>query len=164
MEQNTKDLDNICDTLDKLTLDALTLMEEKVKLALNTENAMCGGEAHLAKARYIMGHNNVSSLQLPTENSPDFTAVAKVYPNEDEKLFGETSYELHLTKKSDDETVQDPIRWFGVLVPQNVNYAQNMFRQALQWAVQAVNVQKQLRETIQKIYEIKGVKAKILAK
>lgn len=164
MAKVNEDLDRICDTLDKLTLDALTLTEEKVKLALNTENAMCGGEAHLAKARYIMGHNNVSALQLPTENSPEFTASAKVYPYEDEKLFGETSYELHLTKKSEDETVQNPVRWFGVLVPQNLNYAQNMFRQALQWAVQAVNVQRQLQETIQKIYDLKEVKAKVLIK
>ncbi|XP_018570891.1 coiled-coil domain-containing protein 115-like [Anoplophora glabripennis] len=163
MAQDTEDLDRICDTLDKLTLDALTLMEEKIKLTLNTENAMCGGEAHLAKARYIMGQNNVSSLQLPTENSPDFMAVAKVYSNEEEKLFGQTSYELHLTQKSE-ETVQDPIRWFGILVPQNLNYAQNMFRQALQWAVQAVNVQTQLKETIEKIYQLKEVKTRISAK
>ncbi|KAJ8928792.1 hypothetical protein NQ314_018591 [Rhamnusium bicolor] len=164
MAEATEDLDKICNTLDKLTLDALSLMEEEILLKLNVENAMCGGESHLAKARYIMGQNSVSCLQLPTENSPEFSAVAKVYASEDDKLFGEKSYELQLTKKTEDESVQDPVRWFGVLVPQNLNYAQNMFRQALQWAVQAVNVQTQLEQTIIKIQQLKAAKAAVTAK
>ncbi|KAJ8922953.1 hypothetical protein NQ315_001499 [Exocentrus adspersus] len=162
--QSSEDLDRVCDVLDKLTLDSLLLIEEKVRLTLNAENAMCGGEAHLAKARYIMGQNSVSALQLPTENSAEFTASAKVYPNEDEKLFGEASYELHLTGTAEGQTVQDPVRWFGVLVPQNLHSARGMFRQALQWAVQTVNIQKQLRATMEKIVELNEVKTRILAK
>lgn len=164
MVEPTEDLDKICDTLDKLTLDALLLIEQEIQLKLNIEDAMCGGETHLAKARYIMGQNKVSTLQLPTENSPEFTAAAKVYPVDDENLIKSQAYDIHVTKKSEDETIQEPIRWFGVLVPQNLTYAQNLFRQALQWAVKAINVQNQLKETVNAIGELKDVKNKLAAK
>lgn len=164
MVEPTEDLDKICDTLDRLTLDALLLIEEEIQLKLNIENAMCGGETHLAKARYIIGQNKVSTVQLPTENSPEFTAPVKVYQAEDEKLIEAKSFDIHITKKDEDETIQDPIRWFGVLVPQNLTYAQNMFRQALQWVVKATNVQNQLKETINVIYELKDAKRKLIAK
>lgn len=54
MAEKTKDLDKICNTLDILTLetlDALTLMQEEIELKINAENAMIGGETHLAKTR-----------------------------------------------------------------------------------------------------------------
>ncbi|KAJ8959120.1 hypothetical protein NQ318_022377 [Aromia moschata] len=164
MVEATEDLDRICNTLDKLTLDALSLMEEEIQLKLIMENSMCGGEGHLAKARYIMGQSNVSFLQLPTENSTEFSAVTKVFTNEEDKLYGEKSFELRVVKKDEDETVHDPLKWFGYLVPQNLNYAQNMFRQALQWAIEALNIQTQLRETVRKIEQLKQVKANIVLK
>ncbi|KAG5858454.1 hypothetical protein JTB14_026454 [Gonioctena quinquepunctata] len=160
MIEPAEDMDKICNTLDKLTLDALLLMQEEIHLKLNVENAMCGGESHLAKARYIMGQNNVSDLQLPTDNSPEFAAAVKVIRNIEEHS-QEKSYDLMLIKKTDDETVQEPLRWFGVLVPQNLNHAQNMFRQALQWSVQAVNVQAKLQDTICTIHQLKDIKLKI---
>ena len=52
MTETAEDLDKICQTLDKLTLDALTLMQEEIQLKINAENAMIGGESHLAKTRY----------------------------------------------------------------------------------------------------------------
>lgn len=51
MAATTEHLDQICTTLDKLTLDALTLMQEEIDLKINAENAMIGGETHLAKTR-----------------------------------------------------------------------------------------------------------------
>lgn len=51
MPETTRDLDKICNVLDKLTLDALTLMQEEIDLKLTAENAMIGGETHLAKTR-----------------------------------------------------------------------------------------------------------------
>ncbi|CAH1114329.1 unnamed protein product [Psylliodes chrysocephalus] len=153
-----EDLDKICETLDKLTLDALYLMQEEIDLKLNIENAMSGGEAHLAKSRYILGLTNVSALQLPTENSPEFSAGLKV--EVDEALLGRNVYNLREIKKTEDENVQEPLRWFGILVPQNLNFAQKMFRQALQWSVQAVNVQNQLRSVLQSISNLKEVKTK----
>lgn len=162
MSTSEEHLDKICNILDKLTLDALLLIEEEIQTKLNIENTMSSGESHLAKSRYIVGQNNVSAIQLPTEKSPECTATVKVYQNEDEKLFNRKSYEIQLTTKSEDENVQDPLKWFGVLVPQNLTYAQNMFRQALQWSIKAVNIQTQLCQTIDKINELQDIKKTIL--
>ncbi|CAG9859450.1 unnamed protein product [Phyllotreta striolata] len=156
-----EDLDKICETLDKLTLDALFLVQEEIDLKLNVENAMSGGEAHLAKTRYIIGQNNVSALQLPTENSAEFSSVIKVEGSE--SLLGANTYTLREIKKSEDETVQEPLRWFGFLVPQNLNFAQKMFRQALQWSVQAVNTQNQLQRVLHSISSLKEVKSNLTA-
>ncbi|CAH1959230.1 unnamed protein product [Acanthoscelides obtectus] len=155
MEKKTH---RICEILDKLTLDALHLIEEEVQLKLNLENAMIGGESHLAKSRYIMGQNNVSALQLPTEDGKEFSASIKVAEHDSETLLDNPELQLKTVKKSEDESVQEPLRWFGVLVPQNLSHSQNMFRQALQWAVQAVNVQIRLKETINKIGVLKEAK------
>lgn len=155
----TEDIDKICAILDKLTLDALLLIEEEIQTKLNIEDAMSSGETNLAKARYIMGQNKVSAIQLPTENSPEFTAPVKVYTSQDEKLYGE-SYEIHLTEKTDN--VHNPIKWFGILVPQTVTLAQKMFQQALQWAVKAVNIQNELNQTMDKINNLKEIKSQML--
>ncbi|XP_028132979.1 coiled-coil domain-containing protein 115-like [Diabrotica virgifera virgifera] len=151
-----QDWDKVCQTLDKLTLDSLLLVQEQIELKLNIENAMSGGESHLAKSRYILGHNNVSALQLPTENSPEFSSCLKVEGSD--TTLGRKSYELREIKKTEDETVQEPLRWFGVLVPQNLTFAQKMFRQALQWSIKSVNIQNQLLDTMQSISDLKELK------
>lgn len=152
---DTKDIDKICAVLDKLTLDALLLIEEQIQTKLNVEDAMSSGENNLAKARYIMGQNKVSAIQLPTENSPEFTAIVKVYNSKTEK-FDSESYEIHKSHETDD--VQEPTKWFGVLVPQNVTYAQKMYQQALQWAVKAVNIQSKLNQTMENVRKLKEIK------
>lgn len=161
MSAPEEDINKICNILDKLTLDALLLMEEEIQTKLTVETAMSAGETNLAKTRYIIGQNKVSAIQLPTEKSPEFEAALKVCEVEDEALFDKVSYEIQLTKK-EDKIVQDPIKWFGVLVPQSLVNAQSMFRQALQWSVKAVNIQRQLSETLGKINELKQIKAKLL--
>lgn len=162
--QTTEDFDKICTILDKLTLAALLLTEEEIKTKLHIENAMSLGESNLAKARYIMGQNKVSAIQLPTENTPEFTATVKVHQSESDKLFDNKSYEIQLNQKSFDETVQDPVKWFGVLVPQTLTQAQKMFRQALQWSVKAVNIQSELNETIKTINNLKDIKLQLACK
>ncbi|EFA07742.1 Coiled-coil domain-containing protein 115-like Protein [Tribolium castaneum] len=154
------DIDQICSVLDRLTLDALTLMEEQIQIKLNIENAMCGGETHLAKSRYILGQNSVSSLQLPTENSPEFDAMTTVHLEESDEFFGEKSRELEVSKKEDQI---DPVRWFGYLVPQDLYHAQSMFKQALQWIIRGANVQTNLIQTCNKIQQLKELKKEVLA-
>lgn len=148
-------MDKICTLLDKLSLDALTLMETHIQMKLNIENAMSGGEMHLAKSRYILGQNGVSALQLPGEGCPDFEATATVRLEEDE--FKDISREVQIVKK---EEQTDPVRWFGYLVPQDLYHAQSMFKQALHWVVEAANVQKKLSDTCLKYREVKKIKVR----
>lgn len=91
----------------------------------------------------------MSSLQLPTENSPEFSAVTVLQSSEetDTKQF---SLETHKSV--------DPIKWFGFMPPQNLHLAQKLYQQALQWLVQAANVQLRLQETCSNINMLKKLK------
>lgn len=158
----SEQLDKLCSVLDRLTLDALTLMEEQIQLKLEIESSMSEGEGHLAKSRYILGHKSVSELQLPTEGSPEFEAQAVVHSVDDEVLLKANFYDLEVRKKDENgEKTKDPLRWFGVLVPQNLHQAQSKFRQSLLWAVKCVNVQMQLNEVCTRIQQLKRVKLEL---
>lgn len=155
-------LDEICSVLDRLTLDSLTLMEEHIQTKLELENSMNEGEINLAKSRFIMGHKNVSELQLPTEDSPEFDALAVVHPQEEENFFDQNLYDLEIRQKGSEEKLKDPLRWFGILLPNNLHQAQSKFKQALLWAVKCANLQTQLNETCVKIKQLHEIKAQLV--
>lgn len=157
-----EEIDKICTTLDKLTLDTLTLMEEHIQLKINLENSMNDGILNLAKSRYILGQNSVSSLQLPTVDSQEVDATAVIHAEEDEKL-GYRTHSIEIARKSENNSqIQDPLKWFGVLVPQSLHTAQNRFRQVLNWITQIGNVQSRLDYSCKKLAELKHIKNKIL--
>lgn len=94
----------------------------------------------------------MSSLQLPTENSPEFPAVTVLQSSEvDTKQFSLES------RKSEEKSV-DPIKWFGFMPPQNLHLAQKLYQQALQWLIQAANIQLRLQETCSNINKLKKLK------
>ncbi|CAH0563535.1 unnamed protein product [Brassicogethes aeneus] len=153
----SEELEKVCETLDKLTLDALTLMEEQIQLKLSLENAMVAGESNLAKTRYILGQNSVSVLQLPSEDA-EMTANVKVV-DKSEKYLDCKAVEI---QKCGGEDVPNPLKWFGVLVPQNLHNAQKMFTQAINYVVDSVNVQRKLEETCVKLKQLKEYKKELL--
>lgn len=155
------DLERICKVLDKLTLDSLTLMEQQVQQKLELEKCMCDGETQLAKSRYIMGRNSVSALQLPSENGPDVTASATVRREEDDNLYTDETFNLVIDRKQL-ETTGSPIRWFGVLVPQNLHDAQARFKQALLWTVKVANTQNLLRTVCVQIAQLDNLKERLV--
>lgn len=155
------ELERICEVLDKLALDSLTLAEQHIQQKLEVEKFMCEGESHLAKSRYIMGRNSVSSLQLPSENGGEIEATAVVKTEQDATSITGESFDLEIKRKPEESS--DPIRWFGVLVPQNLHYAQAKFKQALLWAVKAANTQSQLRAVCFKIGQLEDLKNRLVA-
>jgi hypothetical protein len=72
------DILEVCRELDDLMIHTLDLMEEQIKCKLKLQETMKSSCLNLAKARYIMGHNSISSLQLPTEESAEFVALRTV--------------------------------------------------------------------------------------
>ncbi|KAK5641031.1 hypothetical protein RI129_009578 [Pyrocoelia pectoralis] len=160
------ELQKISLLLDKLCLEAFILMEQHIETKINLERCMCDGETYLAKSRYIMGQNSVSALQLPTEDSPEVDPLAVVHAHKDDSVYGQKLLELELKKKPSDpdDHYQNPLRWFGVLVPQDLQKAQAKYKQALSWCVQSVNVQTKLNETCTKIQELKNYKLKLTTK
>ncbi|GBP38900.1 Coiled-coil domain-containing protein 115 [Eumeta japonica] len=153
LDKNDPQYGAVCELLDKLTLKQLVLMEEKMRCELNIESSINSGSIHLAKSRYIMGHKSVSATQLPTENSPDFSASI-ICETEDEDGVQQLK-----VSDNDAEDKVNPIKWFGVLVPQNLHRAQAIFHNAINYIVECVNVQKQLDDVIYNIHLLKRYKS-----
>ncbi|XP_022901250.1 coiled-coil domain-containing protein 115 [Onthophagus taurus] len=152
------DLETINYFLDKLTVDSLTLMEEYIDLKLSLEDSMNDGETNLAKSRYILGQNNVSKLQLPSEDSNDFSAGVVVNSEINPDL-GFRHFDVEFVKESDEKSeVKNPLRWFGVLVPQSMHLAQKKYKEALNWVGMIANIQSKLEYNCLKMDQLKYMK------
>ena len=62
--------------------------------------------------------------------------------NEEESKCGNTNKEITLVK--------DPIKWFGVLVPNSLRQTQVAFVKALELSVECANIQSQIQSTIKR--------------
>nr|XP_021191726.2 coiled-coil domain-containing protein 115 [Helicoverpa armigera] len=133
--------------LDKIIVKQLHLMEEKMRCELNIESSIKNGSIHLAKSRYIMGQSSVSTARLPTESSTDFSASTVC------ETVQEDGVEQMRVVENDADNMVNPIRWFGVLVPQNMHKAQSIFQNTINFVVECVNVQLQLQRN-SKLIEI----------
>lgn len=138
-----------CELLDKIIVKQLHLMEEKMHCELNIESSIKNGSIHLAKSRYIMGQSSVSTTRLPTESSSDFSASTKCETTEEDGL------KLMKVVENEAENTVNPLRWFGVLVPQNMHKAQSIFQNAINFVVECVNVQIQLQSNLKLIDMLK---------
>lgn len=151
-KQTSPDMDTVCELLDKITLKQLHLMEEKMQCELNIESNINSGSLHLAKTRYIMGQSSVSTARLPMESSPEFSASTICETSEEDGVT-----QLKVVENSA-ENVVNPLRWFGVLVPQNMHKAQSIFQNTVNYVVECVNVQLQLQENIKNVEALKEYK------
>ena len=162
-----KSIDEICEALDNLTIENLELIEKKVTKTVELENLLRKGHIELAKARYIQGKENVGILQIPNEefqmkslfNLQSFPENEKLIENIDEETSA-THFYISLRKldKDDKTEPQDPIKWFGVLVPQSLKTAQKHFQQAVYVAVELANIQAQLLHISKKLVTLKPSK------
>uniref|UniRef100_A0A0V0GCW1 Vacuolar ATPase assembly protein VMA22 n=1 Tax=Triatoma dimidiata TaxID=72491 RepID=A0A0V0GCW1_TRIDM len=163
-------LEEICTELDSLSLRMLQLMKEYINVKLTIEGLIKNGSLHLAKSRYIMGNRNVSALQLPSEDSNDViastTVICKEMAEKGEALTLELSrLNIHDNGKDDDSDAlrqrnkkkeedekkddtkgkksssRDPLKWFGVLVPQDMKQAQSNFNWAIEYVIECANLQ-----------------------
>lgn len=143
--------DTVCDLLDKLVLQQLHLMEEKMACELNIERSINNGSIHLAKSRYIMGQSSVSKERLPTESSPEFPASVTCESTQEDNVS-----QLKVIETEDSSV--NPLHWFGVLVPQNLHKAKSIFQNTINFIVECVNVQLQMLENMKNIEALKYYK------
>uniref|UniRef100_A0A023F6X4 Vacuolar ATPase assembly protein VMA22 n=1 Tax=Triatoma infestans TaxID=30076 RepID=A0A023F6X4_TRIIF len=162
-------LEEICTELDSLSLRMLQLMKEYINVKLTIEGLIKNGSLHLAKSRYIMGNRNVSALQLPSEDSNDViastTVICKEMAEKGEAFILELSrLNIHDNENDDSDTLRqrnkkkegdekkddtkgkkasltDPLKWFGVLVPQDMKQAQSNFNSAIEYVIECANLQ-----------------------
>lgn len=145
-------METTCDLLDKVLLRQLHLMEEKMQCEVNIENSINNGSIHLAKSRYIMGQSSVSTARLPTECSQEFAASTLCETSEEDGV-----KQLKVIDNNSENTV-NPLRWFGVLVPQNLHKAQNIFQNTINFVVECANVQLQIQDNFNSIESLKQYK------
>lgn len=129
-------------------------MEEKMQCELNIQSNINNGSIHLAKSRYIMGQSSVSTTRLPTESSPDFAASTLCETADDE----DGVKQLKVVENTAENTV-NPLRWFGVLVPQNLHKAQGIFQNTINFVVECANVQMQIINNFKNIELLKKYKS-----
>ncbi|XP_014248877.1 coiled-coil domain-containing protein 115-like [Cimex lectularius] len=174
-------LESVLGELDILSFRMLQLMKDYIDVKLTLEELIKTGSLHLAKSRYIMGNRSVSVLQLPTEECQLNALVRVVEKDQDVDGLSLELNKLDLKGKdekgtkqrkkadetSDDETeldvkVQDPIKWFGVLTPQNLRQAQSSFAKALEYSVQCANLQLEMKQVQMKYKELIEEKNKLM--
>ncbi|CAG9112718.1 unnamed protein product [Plutella xylostella] len=149
------DMDTTCELLDKLVLKQLHLMEDKMRAEVNIEANLNNGTIHLAKSRYIMGQSSVSATRLPLDTSPEFSASTLCASTEED---GVTQLKV---VESDAENTVNPLRWFGVLVPQNLHKAQSIFQNTINYVIECANIQLQLTSNLENIELLKKFKSSL---
>lgn len=147
------DIPVACDLLDKLVMRQLQLLEEKLRCEMVIESGINSGSINLAKSRYIMGQSSVSTARLPMENSEEFSASTVCERVEN---YGLTQLKV---AESSAENKVNPLRWFGVLVPQNLHKAQGIFKSTINFIIECVNVQLQLHHNMKSIEMLKKFKS-----
>lgn len=148
-------IDDICKAIDENLLRNLELIEEKININVQMEKILRDGYIELAKAKYIRGKESISVLQIPIDDDRVVTLfeletklteeTGKIVPNFDISL-----------KKLDKigNEIQDPIKWFGILVPQSLRIAQKRFQESLYLIVRAANIQAEITSVVDKLQSL----------
>ncbi|OAD62747.1 hypothetical protein WN48_07563 [Eufriesea mexicana] len=148
-------IDDICKAIDTNLLRNLELMEEKININIQMERTLRDGYIELAKAKYIHGKENISILQVPVDVESVHTLfqletklnekTGKIIPN----------FDISLNKfNSSGNEIQDPIEWFGILVPKSLRFAQKRFQESLYLIVRAANLQAEITSVIDKLQSL----------
>lgn len=104
-------------------------------------------------------HTEKTTHKPNNESGKDLTSVEDIGPQEEgvrrrikpkkdileketsEKPTSEKTSELPAIKKSDQNPQQDPLKWFGILVPQSLKQAQLSFKQVIELSAEIATLQ-----------------------
>lgn len=142
--------------LDTLTIELLDLVEQQVRCQLDIEDAVVNGQLLVAKTRYTLGKNAVTIAQLPTENSTEFASLVTVTktPSVDDDERAALELNRHTVDKEAGRP--DPLKWFGILLPQSMHGAQRMFTRAVDRSVECANIRLSLQSVMQSILNVRS--------
>ncbi|XP_070154530.1 coiled-coil domain-containing protein 115 [Polyergus mexicanus] len=151
MTSVSKNMDVLSEEIDELLVRKLELIEEKIRENVQMETLLKDGHIELAKAKYIRGKENISILQVPN-NEDTVTSLFNLETNVTNDNDAVVCFDISL-KKSSNETDEpkDPVKWFGVLVPQNLKNSQKRFQESIYLAAKIANVQAELTSVLSKL-------------
>ncbi|XP_015120308.1 coiled-coil domain-containing protein 115 [Diachasma alloeum] len=163
-----EDITEVCEKLDNLLLQTLDLMEEKVVTTIQLENHLRDGHLELAKARYIQGKETVGMLRVPQDTAiTSLFNLETSYPeHSDDETEPSTSpiprFSINLKDREEIKEIQDPLKWFGVLVPQSLKTAQKRFQESLYLSARISDIGAELNVISKDFEAVKKVKGQLL--
>ncbi|KAH8306273.1 hypothetical protein KR018_005861 [Drosophila ironensis] len=144
MTQGKREKEEAGRLLDALYLDMFHLIEAHTQCRVNLERANAGGAILLARTRFQHGGTgSVSSAQIPTENSAEFNALARVVSSADGSG---VSVERQAVDKA--QGFVEPLHWFSVLPPMSLRNAVTKFKDCVELVVESTNIQRELGEVL----------------
>lgn len=136
--------------IDELLVRNLELMQEKIRKSIEMENLLKNGYIELAKARYIRGKESIGILQVPNDEDTvkslfDLRTEMKKTTDGDDDGDAAPNFDVSLKKSNvEEDGPSDPLKWFGVLVPQNLKNSQKRFQESVYLAASIANTQAEL--------------------
>lgn len=147
-----KNIDALSEEIDELMLRKLELIEEKVRDTIQMETLLKDGHIELAKAKYIRGKENISMLQVPNNEDTVTSLFDLETKTTDEGNDTVPCFDISFKKLNNDtDGPGDPIKWFGVLVPQNLKNSQKRFQESIYLAAKIANIQAELISILSKL-------------
>lgn len=143
-------MDEVCQKLDDLAIRNLELSDDFIKINLELESRMKEGWFHLAKARYLMGFNTVSSLQIDERNCDSLTRVEVTSP--DSISTENAPIKFDIRSNDDKGKLRGLTKIFGVLTPSNLKVSQDQFVKCLALSCELASIKEELK-SVEKEYE-----------
>ncbi|XP_032675161.1 coiled-coil domain-containing protein 115-like [Odontomachus brunneus] len=150
-----KSIDTLSEEIDELLLRKLELIEEKIRETIQMEWLLKDGYIELAKAKYICGKENIGILQVPSNTDTMislFNLETKIMNENDDTR---SCFDISLKNFNNEvNKPADPIKWFGILVPQNLKNSQQRFQESVYHAIKIANIQMQLVSVFSKLQKL----------
>lgn len=142
--------------LDDLIVQNLELMEEKVAATVELEKSLRNAQIELAKARLIRGKEAIGPSQIPihSENISSLFELESVMTEQN----GCSVPQFDISLKQDSDNSQNPLKWFGILVPQSLKSAKKYFQDSVYLSVKVANVQAKLITVLNEIESVRKIK------
>ena len=142
---------------DKLLLEMFDLIEQSVLAKTNVETSANNGYLLLAKTRYTNGSQCVATSKLPTEDSNEFSALSTVSRSSSDEVGRASQLELVQQPVDRDEGFVDPLKWFGVLIPNSLQLARDRFNKSLDYVIESANIQLRLHQVLCNLIRLKSL-------
>ncbi|ELU08388.1 hypothetical protein CAPTEDRAFT_227696 [Capitella teleta] len=189
-EINMSKLREICKELDAVLLKFFSAMDELYFERMHLEQHLKGGHLLMAKARYSMGAKTVGKLQYNEDDLNEalyhvnisdearLSLEAEVVqpktdssvrqrtkkPGDLESTPSEEGFEIvHAVSEECKPVRKDPLKWFGVLVPQPLRQCQQNFKKALETTCTIANLQQDLVDLKDKYCSLLKEKENLMA-
>lgn len=109
-------------------------------------------------SRYAHGPRTVSISQLPagSEDGREICALRTVKRLCDGLETPQFELESHDVDKETDHV--EPIKWFGILVPQSLKTARDRYEKAIELVIESANIEQRLQKNYQLLNKLKTVK------